>query len=200
MRITFLNHNLPLNVPRADHLTEGNQSLFYVDDSAQVVRLSFEASSQLERFFQGNRFRAAMTSASNKWSNNYFYVTKKTSFVSTLKHFGKVVTDGVKSFFKKSHRVYGLSYDNQKGKLFSLIEAYEHEPGRNQNKYSYSKMLTCWKEVGGKITVEAEVSELELLTDAENLFSRNIGKNNKMSQISSLIPSCNHHCSLMVVL
>lgn len=97
-----------------------------MDDCARIAKASFEPNSILGKLFYGGRHKASLATASNKWSKNYFHLSRKASLLESIRHYGKVVLSGFKSFFTKRHHVHALIFDKKRSLLFSLIEAYHN--------------------------------------------------------------------------
>jgi hypothetical protein len=63
-------------------------------------------------------------------------------------------------------------------------------------------MLTCWRVHQGKLVMVAQASELQLMSSYENeqIFSHNIGRNNKIVRVMAVNESTHQKSSIMLVL
>jgi hypothetical protein len=124
LKLTLLNYHFTIASPRAQCLTEGDREFFYVDENGQIVRVTFERNNTLGKIFNGDRYKEAAHTAKNSLSSNYFYVSRKASFLDKIKHYSRVITTNLKNVFKKKPELFGLVYDTKRQLLFSLIDTF----------------------------------------------------------------------------
>jgi hypothetical protein len=140
MRITPLHFFCDVTAEKIEHLTAADQSLFFLNEQGTLCHFSTEEAGWFHKVLTGKQYSLAKHEKRAGLTTSHFYVSRKTTLLNKLKHFGRIMVTEAKNVFRKKANNYGLVYDHKRQLIFTLVD---NQP-QDGNDLSHSKILTCW--------------------------------------------------------
>lgn len=139
-RVTPLHFYCDVSAGRIDHLTAAGQHLLFLNEQGTLCHFATEEAGWCDKVFKGKQYSLARHEKGAGLTSSHFYVSRKTTLLNKLKHFGRVVATEAKNVFRRRAKNYGLVYDHKRQLVFTLVD---NQP-RDGHDLSHSKILTCW--------------------------------------------------------